>query len=94
MELKPRLTLEVGLSFGGSALVFTASHRDLGREPKGQHTAIDPCERQVWDDCGLVATERAGLSGYLDFGAGPSSLELPKLITEGRAPIAHSEMMM
>jgi cephalosporin hydroxylase len=84
MQLKPRSTLEVGLSFGGSCLVFTASHRDLGREPKGQHIAIDPYESQVWDDCGLIATERAGLSGYLDFRAGPSSLELPKLISEGR----------
>ena len=84
MHLKPRSTLEVGLSFGGSCLVFTASHRDLGREPKGQHIAIDPYERQVWDDCGLLATERAGLSGYLDFRDTPSSLVLPKLVSEGR----------
>ena len=84
MRLKPQVTLEIGLSFGGSCLVFTASHRDLGREPKGQHIAIDPYESLVWDDCGLVAIERSGLCGYLDFRAGPSSLELPKLISEGR----------
>jgi cephalosporin hydroxylase len=84
MRLKPQVTLEVGLGFGGSCLVFTASHRDLGREPKGQHIAIDPYESQVWDDCGLVATERSCLCRYLDFRAGPSSLELPKLISEGR----------
>ena len=84
MRLKPRSTLEVGLGFGGSCLVFTASHRDLGREPKGQHIASDPYESEVWDDCGLIITERAGLSGYLDFRAGPSFLELPKLINEGR----------
>jgi cephalosporin hydroxylase len=84
MRLKPELTLEIGLAFGGSCLVFTASHRDLGREPKRQHIAIDPYERQVWDDCGLVATERASLFHYLDFRAGPSFLELPKLINEGR----------
>jgi hypothetical protein len=29
MQLKPRLTLEVGLSFGGSCLVFVACRRDL-----------------------------------------------------------------
>jgi cephalosporin hydroxylase len=83
MQLKPLSTLEVGLSFGGSCLVFTASHRDLDREPKGQHIAIDPYESQVWDDCGIIATERAGLSGYLDFRQRPSSLALPKLVSEG-----------
>ena len=84
MRLKPQVTLEIGLSFGGSCLVFTASHRDLDREPKGQHIAIDPYESQVWDDCGLIATERAGLSGYLDFRQRPSSLALPKLVSEGQ----------
>jgi cephalosporin hydroxylase len=83
MRFKPRSTLEVGLSFGGSCLVFTSSHRDLGREPRCQHIAIDPYENQVWDDCGLVATERSGLSGYLDFRDEPSCLALPKLVSQG-----------
>jgi cephalosporin hydroxylase len=84
MRLKPKSTLEVGLSFGGSCLVFVACHRDLAYKPENQHIAIDPCQSQVWDDCGLLATERAGLNGYLDFRKGPSSLELPKLVSEGR----------
>ena len=56
----------------------------MEREPKGQHIAIDPYESQVWDACGLIATDRAGLSGYLEFRDGPSSLVLPKLGSEGR----------
>ena len=84
LRLQPSRTLEIGLSLGGSCLVFVASHRDLGREPCGQHVAIDPYQSTVWDDCGLIATERACLSGYLDFRAFASCLELPKLINEGR----------
>jgi cephalosporin hydroxylase len=84
LRRQPSRTLEIGLAFGGSCLVFVASHRDLGREPRGQHVAIDPYQSDVWDDCGRIATEHAYLSGYLDFRAGPSCLELPKLISEGR----------
>jgi hypothetical protein len=83
LELRPRRTLEVGLSFGGSCLVFTASHRDLGHEPDGQHVALDPFQQKVWDDSGLLITERAHLSGYLDFRPRFSSIELPCLLEKG-----------
>jgi predicted O-methyltransferase YrrM len=76
-------TLEVGLSFGGSALVFCASHKELGHLPEAQHTAIDPFQTTVWDSCGLMAAERAGLMGYLDFRPTFSALELPKLVERG-----------
>jgi len=80
MELKPKRTLEVGLSFGGSCLVFAATHRDLGGAACAQHMALDPFQTQVWDDTGLMAVEAAGLSGYVDFRPAFSSLELPKLV--------------
>lgn len=82
--LKPEQTLEVGLCFGGSSLVFTTSHRDLGHEPISQHVALDPFQSQVWDDAGLLAVEKSGLSGFLDFRSAFSSVELPKLWHEGR----------
>src|SRR5437016_221917 len=47
MDLKPKRTLEVGLSFGGSCLVFTASHRDLGCDAARQHVALDPFQSTV-----------------------------------------------
>ncbi|HEY6167685.1 MAG TPA: class I SAM-dependent methyltransferase [Verrucomicrobiae bacterium] len=83
-DLKPDCTLEVGLSFGGSCLVFTMSHRDLGHAPAAQHLALDPFQKQVWDDAGLLAVETSGLSGFLDFRSAFSAVELPRLWHEGR----------
>jgi predicted O-methyltransferase YrrM len=83
LEIKPSRTLEVGLGLGGSCLVFTSSHRDLGRPPARQHVALDPLESSRWQDCGVMAVERAGVRGYLDFRPVFSSLELPKLISDG-----------
>jgi Methyltransferase domain len=76
-------TLEVGLSFGGSALAFCACHKELGRSPEAQHIALDPFQSSVWDSCGLMAVERAGLKGYLDFREAYSAVELPKLVERG-----------
>jgi cephalosporin hydroxylase len=84
LHLSPKRTLEIGLSFGGSALVFTSCHRDLGHSPARQHIAIDPFQKTVWDDCGLLMAEQAGLSAYLDFRSAFSCLELPTLIRDGQ----------
>lgn len=74
-ELKPAKTLEIGLSFGGSALAFCAAH-----EVGGQHTAIDPFQTTHWDSCGLMAIERAGFGVRFTFLDGYSSIELPRLL--------------
>lgn len=79
LKHKPEGTLEIGMCFGGSALVFTASHRDLGRQAAGQHIALDPFQTSVWDDAGVWAIEKAGLQGYLDFRPAFSCIELPRL---------------
>lgn len=39
-ERRPQRTLEVGLAFGASALVFCEEHKRLGQSPAKQHTAI------------------------------------------------------
>jgi hypothetical protein len=82
-ETRALRTLEIGLSFGGSALVFCACHRELGHPPAAQHTALDPFQTTVWDSCGLMAVDRAGLAGYMDFHQAYSALELPRLIEGG-----------
>ena len=82
-ETRALRTLEVGLSFGGSALAFCASHKELGRLPEAQHIALDPFQATVWDSCGIMALERAGLMGYMDFRQAYSALELPRLIERG-----------
>jgi cephalosporin hydroxylase len=81
-ELRPLRTLEVGLSFGGSALAFCASHKELGRAPEAQHLALDPFQSRphISDSCGLLAVERAGLKAYLDLREAYSEHELPKLL--------------
>lgn len=80
---RPSRTLEVGLSFGGSALVFASSLRDLGREPARQHLVIDPFQTSVWDDAGLGAIERENLNGFVNFAQDFSALELPRQMQGG-----------
>jgi predicted O-methyltransferase YrrM len=84
MARRPARTLEVGMSFGGSALTIAASHRDLGRRPEGQHVAIDPYQTEQWDNCGVVLLERAGVSGFVTVREQPSALGLAALVGEGR----------
>jgi predicted O-methyltransferase YrrM len=83
LELKPRRTLEIGLCFGSSCLLFTATHREMGHQAGRQHLAVDPFQQEAWDDSGLLAIERAGLSDYLDFRPQFSSIILPRLLESG-----------
>lgn len=83
LELKPRRTLEVGLCFGASALLFAGLHRAAGSPPSRQHLALDPFQTSVWDDAGVLQIERAGLAPFFDFRAAYSCLELPRLFGEG-----------
>ncbi len=83
LRFRPGRTLEIGLCFGGSGLLFTATHQELSGQPKRQHTALDPFQKETWDDAGLLAIERAGLSDYLDFHPQFSSLVLPRLVEKG-----------
>jgi len=83
LHFAPVRTLEIGLAFGGSALVFAGSHKALGHRAKRQHVAIDPHQRTVWDSCGLMALDRAVLSDFVDFHEQSSALALPQLLQAG-----------
>ena len=83
VTFKPRRTLEVGLSFGGSCLLFTATHQEISGQPMRQHTALDPFQKEAWDDAGLLTVERAGLSDYLNFQREYSCFALPRLFESG-----------
>jgi cephalosporin hydroxylase len=83
IETHPLRTLEIGLGFGASALVFCSSHKQLGRPAEAQHIALDPFQTTVWDSCGIMTLERAGLRDYMDFHQAYSALELPKLVERG-----------
>lgn len=82
LERKPSRTLEVGLAYGGSALLITATHRELGHAPGRQHTAIDPFQ-QEWDNAALAALERAGLIDFVDFRSELSAIAMGGLSAEG-----------
>ena len=83
-ELKPNRTLEIGMAFGGSTLTFGQSHKDLGRYPLKQHTAIDPVQSKYWDDAGRLQLENAGLEGYVEVIETYSLQAMPRLVAEGR----------
>ena len=83
LDLKPQRTLEVGLCFGASALLFTGLHRNAESPACRQHLAVDPFQTSVWDDAGLLQIDRAGLESFLDFRGTYSCLELPRLFSEG-----------
>lgn len=80
---RPARTLEVGLSYGGSALAIAATHRDLGHPPGHQHVTIDPFQHSVWDGAGLAALDEAGLRGFVDFRELPSAVGLAALMGAG-----------
>lgn len=83
-ELRPKRTLEIGLALGASALALAGKHRDAGVAPAEQHIAIDPFQESVWDDCGVLAIQAAGLSGYCSVMRDSSSLALPRLLDAGQ----------
>jgi cephalosporin hydroxylase len=80
---RPENTLEIGMAFGGSSLIFA----DVGRTVcpgSYRHTAIDPYQSTVWDGVGIQCLEAAGLQTFIELFEEPSCLVLPRLLSEGR----------
>jgi hypothetical protein len=65
-EHQPEKTMEVGLLFGASALLFLSLHKEFGRSGIRQHLALDPFQDHCWDDVGLLEIEKAGLSDWFE----------------------------
>lgn len=83
-ERKPERTLEIGLAFGASTLVFCSEHQRMGHEPAKQHVALDPYQPYpMLDEAGVHAVDRAGLSGFLDYRPEFSEFALPRLLEAG-----------
>lgn len=83
MDRRPKQTLEVGLAYGSSCLVFAQSHYDLGHTPSGQHIAMDPFQADM-GDAGLAQLERAGSAGFVTFYREPSHKVLLRLLADNR----------
>lgn len=83
-ERTPARTLEIGLAFGASTLVFCSEHQKLGHVAAKQHVAIDPYQPYPpYDEAGAYAVERAGLSDFLDYRSEFSEFVLPRLLESG-----------
>jgi predicted O-methyltransferase YrrM len=83
-ERKPVRTLEVGLAFGASTLVFCSEHHRLGHEAAKQHTAIDPYQPYpMLDEAGVYAVERAGFEDFLDYRPEFSEFGMPRILEAG-----------
>lgn len=83
-DRKPLRTLEIGLAFGASTLVFCSEHHRLEHDAARQHTALDPYQPYpMLDEAGVYAVERAGLAGFLDYRPEFSEFVLPRLLAAG-----------
>ncbi len=82
-DIKPRITLEVGLAFGVSALFICQAL------PSGaKHIVIDPHQFSGpwgagWHGAGLAALKRAGYGDRVEFHPEPSYAVLPQLESSG-----------
>lgn len=82
-DLKPTVTLEVGLAFGVSALYILDA---LKQRTDACHIVIDPCQYDpdLWNGCGLRNIEKAGFQKLVEFHCAPSCQALPELLKTGR----------
>ena len=80
----PRNTLEVGMAFGGSAVVFAAMHRRSDPTGRHVHIAIDPYQSSIWDSVGRLKLEESHLIDFVEVIEEKSSVVLPRLMAAGR----------
>lgn len=79
-EIRPRVSLEVGLAFGMSALFLC---EELARVGARRHIVIDPFQSTEYRNVGLENLRRAGVRDLVDLREEPSYLELPRLAAQG-----------
>jgi predicted O-methyltransferase YrrM len=85
-EIKPQVSVEVGLGFGISALFICEA---LSRLPNARHIVIDPHQRRstathISFECvGLDNLRKAGYEHLIEFHDASSHLALPALVSQG-----------
>jgi predicted O-methyltransferase YrrM len=85
-EFKPRVSLEVGLAYGISALFICEA---LCQQPEARHIVIDPHQVRPgpthvsFEGVGLENLKRAGYESLIEFHDSPSHLALPWLVSQG-----------
>ena len=79
-EVKPRITLEIGMAYGISTLFICEALQEVGGE---RHIVIDSGPVEGWLETGLFNVERAGYRSLVEFRNESSHRALPALEREG-----------
>ena len=83
IDKKTKNTLEIGMAYGGSALVILSTLQFIfGDDVKFHHTAIDPYQGQ-FDHAGVEIIKRAKLDQNFEWLEDSSESALPELLTKG-----------
>ncbi|MEI6071059.1 MAG: class I SAM-dependent methyltransferase [Verrucomicrobiae bacterium] len=82
-EIKPERTLEIGIAFGASAVLFSLLHKAHSSHPEGAHQGIDPFQISDFDGCAVKFLKDHGLESIFRFHYKPSGEVLPTLLTNG-----------
>jgi predicted O-methyltransferase YrrM len=82
-DLRPDITLEVGMANGLSSLFIAEALRENG---VGRHIAIDPFQHSDWGGAGLALLRKAGLKDLVELIELPSHQALPDLERSGVRP--------
>ena len=81
-ELKPAVSLEVGLAYGVSTMFICEAIQSLPKP--GVHIVLDPFQNGKWKGLGLENLREAGFASLVEFHEEASELFLPKLVAAER----------
>jgi len=79
-QLRPNLTVEIGMANGLSTLFIAQALHENGH---GRHVAIDPFQSTDWRGAGLALLRKAGLESVVELREKFSHQALPELEREG-----------
>ncbi len=80
-EVKPELSIEIGLAYGFSTVFLLSALRE---QAHGHHIAIDPFQSSSWHGVGVAKVRQLGMAERFTLIEEPSHLALPRLCTEQR----------
>lgn len=81
-DVRPEVSLEIGLAYGVSTLFICDAIQGLAAP--GVHIVADPFQHGKWQGIGLRNIAEAGFDPIVSFHPEPSELLLPRLVAEGR----------
>lgn len=79
-DLKPKISLEVGLAYGTSALYICDALAEVGAK---KHYIIDPNQSSEWRSIGIENLRRAGHGSLVELREQTSLQALPQLLAQG-----------